>query len=178
MISFSRTVHAAHWTVAKSFILFLGVQQYSDKFNTVSHDSETPRLIANGPVSAQNGPIEDACKFTIFGRSGWRRMSIHDICVFLSTKIWINVNTPLHMCRICLYQTLYIHCWLCSTCVDQFLHGNPFFINHAFLMNFEFLSTTVNQGTITRIKKQFIVNKINKFNISGFRNTGSFPTNL
>ena len=76
MISFSRTVHAAHWTVAESFILFLGVQQYSDKFNTVSHDSETPRLIANGPVTAQvwlkthvkswclNGLIEDAYKST------------------------------------------------------------------------------------------------------------------
>ena len=27
--------------------------------NSMSRDSETPRLIPNGPVSAQNGPIED-----------------------------------------------------------------------------------------------------------------------
>ena len=61
--------------------------------NSMSHDSETPRLIANGPVSAQNSLIEDACKFIIFRRFDWRRMSIPDICVFLSTNKRINVNT-------------------------------------------------------------------------------------
>ena len=35
----------------------------------------------------------------------------------------------------------------------------------------EFLSTTVNQGTIIRIENIIIVNKIDKFNVSGFRNT-------
>ena len=58
--------------------------------NSMSHDSETPRLIPNGPVSAQNGPIEETCKFRIFRRSGWRCRLIHDICVFLSTKILIK----------------------------------------------------------------------------------------
>ena len=35
----------------------------------MSHDSETPRLVVNVSVSAQNGLIEAVCKFTIFGRS-------------------------------------------------------------------------------------------------------------
>ena len=61
--------------------------------------------------------------------------------------------------------------WLCSTCVSQFLNGNPLFGNHVFLMNFEFLSTTFNQGTIIRKENMIIVNKINKFNVSWFRNT-------
>ena len=38
-------------------------------------------------------------------------------------------------------------------------------------MKFEFLSTVVNQGTIIRIENLFIVNKIDKLNVSGFRNT-------
>ena len=53
----------------------------------------------------------------------------------------------------------------------KFCMETRFFINHAFLMNFEFLSTTVNQGTIIRIENIIIVNKIDKFNVSGFRNT-------
>ena len=39
------------------------------------------------------------------------------------------------------------------------------------LMNFEFLSTTVNQGASIHIENLFIVNKIDKYNVSGFRNT-------
>ena len=75
------------------------------------------------------------------------------------------------MCRICFNQTLYIYCSLCSTCVSHFQHGKQFFPKSCILMKFEFLSTTVNQGTIIRIENIFIVNKINKFNVSGFRNT-------
>ena len=53
----------------------------------------------------------------------------------------------------------------------NFCMETRFFRNHAFLMNFEFLSTTFNQGTIIRKENMIIVNKINKFNISWFRNT-------
>ena len=48
----------------------------------------------------------------------------------------------------------------------NFCMETRFFRNHAFLMNFEFLSTTFNQGTIIRKENMIIVNKINKFNIS------------
>ena len=107
----------------------------------------------------------------IFGRYDWRRMPIHDLCGFLST---ININTRYNnhcMCRICLNQTLYTYCWLCSTCVGHFQHGKHVFWKSCILMKFEFLSTVVNQGTIIRIENLFIVNKIDKFNVSGFRNT-------
>ena len=53
----------------------------------------------------------------------------------------------------------------------NFCMETRFFRNHAFLMNFEFLSTTFNQGTIIRKENMIIVNKINKFNVSWFRNT-------
>ena len=33
--------------------------------NFMSHDFETPMLIAYGPVSAQNSLIEDVCKFKL-----------------------------------------------------------------------------------------------------------------
>ena len=54
--------------------------------NSMSHDFETPILSAKWPVSAQNSLIADVCKFITFGRFDWRRMSTHDIWVFLSTK--------------------------------------------------------------------------------------------
>ena len=38
-------------------------------------------------------------------------------------------------------------------------------------MNFEFLSTTFNQGTIIWIENIIIVNKIDKSDVSGFQNT-------
>ena len=53
----------------------------------------------------------------------------------------------------------------------NFCMETRFFRNQAFLMNFEFLSTTFNQGTIIWIENIIIVNKIDKFNVSGFRNT-------
>ena len=80
-------------------------------------------------------------------------------------------NHCIYMCRICLNPTLYTYCWLRSTCVDQFLHGTPFFRYHVCLMKFEFLSTTANQGTTIQIENLFIVNKTDKFNVSAFRNT-------
>ena len=52
--------------------------------------------------------------------------------------------------------------------VGQVLHGNPFFYKSWI---FEFLSTTFNQGTIIRKENMIIVNKINKFNVTWFRNT-------
>ena len=48
----------------------------------------------------------------------------------------------------------------------NFCMETRFFRNQAFLMNFEFLSTTFNQGTIIRKENMIIVNKINKFNVS------------
>ena len=50
-----------------------------DKFNISGF--ETPRLIPNGPLSTENGPIEDAYKFTILI---W--LSIHNICYFCQQK--------------------------------------------------------------------------------------------
>ena len=71
--------------------------------------------------------------------------------------------------------------YVCINCTDvvgsdllvwvNFCMETRFFINHSFLMNFEFLSTTFNQGTIIWIENIIIVNKIDKFNVSGFRNT-------
>ena len=53
----------------------------------------------------------------------------------------------------------------------NFCMETRFFRNHVFLMNFEFLSTTFNQGTIIWIENIIIVNEIDEFNVSGFRNT-------
>ena len=53
----------------------------------------------------------------------------------------------------------------------SFSAWKSFFWKSCILMKFEFLSTVVNQGTIIRIENIFIVNKIDKFNVSGFRNT-------
>ena len=108
-------------------------------------------------------------------RTIWLKTQVNSryLCIFVNKKR-INVNTRMnnhciYICRTRLNQTLYTYCWLCSTSVGQFQH--VFFWKSCILMKFEFLSTTVNQGTIIRIENIFIVNKIDKFNVSGFRNT-------
>ena len=97
------------------------------------------------------------------------------LCIFVNK----NVNKCQHDMNnhcICVEYVCIRHCtyYVVGSVLlvwANFCMETRFFINHAFLMNFEFLSTTVNQGTIIRIENIFIVNKIDKFNVSGFRNT-------
>ena len=87
----------------------------------------------------------------------------------MSTCYDMNNHCIIIMCRICLHPALYIIILLAMfRSISAWI---PFFRNHVFLINFEFLSTTANQGTIIQIENLFIVNKIDKYNVSAFRNT-------
>ena len=57
------------------------------------------------------------------------------------------------------------------TGVGQFLYWSPIFEISCIFTSFEFLSTTVHHGSIIQKEFIFIVNNIDKFNVSRFRNT-------
>ena len=77
------------------------------------------------------------------------------------------------MCRIIFMFEFYIvHILLALFCLcGSTSVWKPVFWKSCILLKFVFLSTVTSQGIIIRIENIFIVNKIDNFNVSRFRNT-------